>query len=69
MKVYLSSPRASSQTFSAKPKSDSSNYSKELTACPPQANVSLSIFLLFALLTAKIPFLANSVRESGSIPF
>ena len=69
MKVYLSSPRASSQTFSAKPKSDSSNYSKELTACPPQANVSLSIFLLFALLTAKIPSEANIERERGSIPF
>ena len=68
-KVYLSSPKVSSWTVSAQPNYSNFKSSTELRAIPPQANISLSIFLLFALLNPKIPDLANISKHSGSIPF
>jgi hypothetical protein len=41
----------------------------ELTAVPPQAKTSLSMFLLLALLRAMIPSRAKASKQIGSIPF
>lgn len=41
----------------------------ELMETPPQANISLSMFLFLALLRARIPSLANKSSDKGSIPF
>ena len=68
-KVYLSSPSVSSYTDSAYPNYSNLRSSTEFIAIPPQANISLSIFLLLALLNPRIPALANISRHSGSIPF
>lgn len=42
--------------------------STELTASPPHASCSLSMFLLFARRRATMPSAASRSREGGSIP-
>lgn len=57
-----------SYTVPAKPRQSGSNSSREFKAIPPQASVSLSIFLRLARRSATIPSLARRSRDIGSIP-
>jgi hypothetical protein len=69
MNVYFSSPRDTSCTFPASPRSPTSKSLMLLTSRPPHANVSLSMFLRLALRNANIPAFASISRLIGSSPF
>jgi len=60
--------RTYSYTRPAKPRYSEDKSSNELTATPPHARVSRSMFRLFARRSARIPALANISSESGSMP-
>ncbi|RNA05078.1 hypothetical protein BpHYR1_051544 [Brachionus plicatilis] len=58
-----------SYTSSAWPKFSGNKSSTELTATPPHASVSRSMFLLLARRRAIIPSAASKSSETGSMPF
>jgi len=60
--------RTYSYTRPAKPRYSGDRSSKELTATPPHARVSRSMFRLFARRSARIPAFDSMSSENGSMP-
>ena len=57
------------RALKAYPRQSGESSSAELTAKPPQARLSRSMFLFFARLRPRMPSLASRSRLRGSMPF